>query len=105
MVPLLCSRMHVLRLAACCMKTQADMYHLANATATISATAVQQPRTKLRVPLHCCCSIRGMEMDIAVDPLDGTTLTAQGRNGAVSVSTAVVSALAAAGQCCINCLP
>lgn len=27
----------------------------------------------------------GMEMDIAVDPLDGTTLTAQGRNGAVSV--------------------
>lgn len=28
----------------------------------------------------------GPRMDIAVDPLDGTTLTAQGRNGAISVS-------------------
>ncbi len=27
----------------------------------------------------------GMKVDIAVDPLDGTTLTAQGRNGAISV--------------------
>lgn len=37
------------------------------------------------LPLHFV-AVRGMEMDIAVDPLDGTTLTAQGRNGAVSVS-------------------
>jgi fructose-1,6-bisphosphatase/sedoheptulose 1,7-bisphosphatase-like protein len=26
-------------------------------------------------------------VDIAVDPLDGTTLTAQGRSGAIAVST------------------
>lgn len=67
------SRCHVSLLLAC----NYIMYHL--------------PFSLILTPLALLNSSLSPSMfpkvDIAVDPLDGTTLTAQGRNGAISVRT------------------